>query len=209
MAKSKRLALVAAACALAAAGCTTKADGQPTGVSGASDTSPPTTSAESSDSASPTVEIPPRPEDISLEGLDPCTLYTDAQRAQLAVDDVKSLESESEHFEGMKECSLDVQTKQPFLEYTALAVTTEGLEVWLTGKRNADAELTSIQGFPAAKFKFRGVEDEGCDIAIGVADNQYLWVGLVPTEGNMKQDQICQLTEQAADMAMTTLQTLK
>lgn len=203
----KRLAL-AVALVLATAGCTTSATGQPTPEEGGESSTSSSTTSESS-GADPTVEVPPRPREISLDGLDPCTLYTDAQRAQLKVDDVKSRESDSNSFEGMKECSLAVEAQEPFYDYTALAVTTEGVEAWLTGNRNVDAELTSVQGFPAAQFKFRGVEDEGCDIAVGVADGQYLWVQVIPISRGFKQDQLCRMVSQATDMAMTTLQTLK
>lgn len=117
--------------------------------------------------------------------------------------------TESEFFEGMKECVLSVDAQEPFYDYSALLVTSEGVGEWLTGNRNVDAELTSVQGFPAAKFKFRGVEDEGCDIAVGVADKQYLWVDVVPISRGFTQDQLCQMVDQATEMAMTTLQTLK
>lgn len=171
-----------------------------------SDSTEPT--SESSDPGAPTVEVPPRPRDFSLDGLDPCTLFTQAQRAQLKVGNVRSRVSDSELFKDMKECSLSVD-EEPFYDYTAMAVTFEGVEEWLKGGRNSDSELTSVQGFPAARFKFRGVEDEGCDLAIGVADKQYLWVSVVPISRGFKQDQLCQLVGEAADMAMTTLQTVK
>lgn len=202
----KRLALVAAALALLAAGCTTSAGGQPKPAPDGSSTSTP--EPTSSGPSGPTVEIPPRPEDISLDGLDPCTLYTAAQRTELAVDDVRSRESESDNFKGMKECVLSVNT-DPYFDYTVMAVTTEGVEVWLSDGRNVDAELISVQGFPAARFKFRGSDGEGCDIAIGVADNQYLWVDILPLDRVFEQDQLCQMAGEAADMAMTTLQAVK
>lgn len=206
----KRLKLVVAAVALVAAGCTTSANGQPTPAPDGSSTnsSAPQTS-ESSGSGEPTVELPPRPRDISLEGLDPCTLYTEEQRVQLQADDVESGESDSQNFNGMKQCSLHKKSSEPFYGYSVTAVTSEGVEEWLTGDRNVDAEAISIQGFPAAKFKFRGVEDEGCDIAVGVADNQYLWVDILTVSRGFKQDQLCQMVDEAANMAMTTLQTLR
>jgi len=206
----KRLVLALAAVTLAAAGCTTSADGQPTRATGGSSTnsSDPQTS-DSPDSPTPTVEVPPRPRDISLEGLDPCTLFTEEQRAQLQANDVESGESESDFFNGMKECGLYVDDQEPFYEYSALAVTFEGVEVWLTGKRNVDAELTSVQGFPAAQFKFRGVEGEGCWFAVGVADKQYLAVQMQPTSRGFTQEKLCQMALDATNMALTTLQTLK
>ncbi len=72
-----------------------------------------------------------------------------------------------------------------------------------------DAELITVQGFPAAQFKFRGVEDEGCDIAVGVAEGQTLWIDVVPLDRVFEQDELCQMVSEAAEMAMTTLQTLK
>lgn len=206
----KRLLLTVAVVAAISAGCTTSASGQPTPTrDGGSSSTSTTSSSGSSGSEPPTVEVPSRPRDISLDGLDPCTLYTDAQRTQLNVDDVDSGESDSENFKGMKECTLAIEDQEPFYDYTALAVTTEGVEAWLTGNRNVDAELSSVQGFPAAQFKFRGVEDEGCDIAVGVADGQYLWVQVVPLSRGFKQDELCQMVSEATEMAMTTLQTLK
>jgi hypothetical protein len=206
----KRLILVVAAVALAAAGCTTSDPGQPTSTANGSstDSSAPQTS-DSPDAPTPTVEIPPRPRDISLEGLDPCTLYTEEQRAQLQANEVESGESEADFFKGMKECALYVDDQEPFYEYSAMAVTFEGVEAWLTGKRNADAELASVQGFPAARFKFRGVEDEGCWIAVGVADKQYLVVQMQPTSRGFTQEKICQMALDATNMALTTLQTLR
>lgn len=154
------------------------------------------------------MEIPPRPRDVSLHGLEPCTLFTDAQRAQLKLGNVRSKESGSKNFKGMKECVLSVD-KEPFYDYSAMAVTFEGVEEWLKNDRNSDSELTSVHGFPAARFKFRGVEDEGCDLAVGVADKQYLWVQIVPLTRVFTQDQLCQMVGGAADMAMTTLLALK
>lgn len=206
----KRLVLAVAAVAALSAGCTTSASGQPTSApeDGSSSTSP-TSSGDPTGSETPSVEIPPRPRDISLDGLDPCTLYTDAQRTQLKVSDVDSGVSESDNFKGMKECTLAVEDQEPFYDYTALAVTTEGIEEWLGGNRNVDADLTSVQGFPAAQFKFRGADGEGCDIAVGVGDTQYLWVQIVPLSRGFEQDQLCQMVSEATEMAMTTLQTLK
>lgn len=207
---SKRSVLAVVAVALMAAGCTTSASGQATPVPNSTSTSSsaPQTS-ESSGSATPTVEVPPRPRDISLDGLDPCTLFTEEQRAQLKADDVRSGESGSASFKGMKECALEIQAQEPFYSYNAMAVTFEGVEEWLTGNRNVDAELTSVQGFPAARFKFRGVESVSCVLGIGVAEKQTLIVETSPISRGFTQDQLCQMAEEAADMAMTTLQTLR
>jgi hypothetical protein len=136
-------------------------------------------------------------------------LYSEQQRTQLQVDDVKTLESDSQTYNGMKHCSLTKENAEPFYGYDAMAITFEGIDVWLTGKRNVDAELTSVQGFPAAKFKLRGVEEVECVFAVGVADKQSLQVEAAPMSRGFTQDQLCQMAEEAANMAMTTLLTLR
>ncbi|MFI7677000.1 DUF3558 domain-containing protein [Actinophytocola sp. NPDC049390] len=206
----KRLFLALAAVAMVSAGCASSASGLPTPAPGGDSSgtsSAPTT--EPSGSPSSTVEVPPRPRDISLDGLDPCTLFTEAQRTQLKATDVDSGESGSDNFKGMKECVLEVDDQERFYDYTALAVTTEGVDAWLTGQRNVEAELTDVQGFPAAQFKFRGSDGEGCDVAVGVAEKQNLWIQVVPYSRGFEQDELCQMARQATEMAMTTLQTLK
>jgi len=205
------IALVAAVGVLTlAAGCTDRESGEATpGSSNTSTSTPDGTSSDApSGSESPTVEIPPRPRDLSLDGLDPCTLFTDAQRAQLTVDDVRSKEASGDHYKGMRECDLEKATQEPFLTYSVIAATNEGVEFWLGGNRNADAKLISIGGYPAAQFSTKGV-DTDCVVAVGVADGQHIQVEMTPWSGDFTQDDICQASEQAAEMALQTLQTLK
>jgi hypothetical protein len=144
-----------------------------------------------------------------LDDVDPCTLFTEAQRGELNANDVDLNISESENFKGMKECVLSVDAQEPFYEYSAMAVTFEGMGIWLSGTRNVDAELVSIAGFPAAQFTFMGVQDESCSLAIDVADDQYLWVEMLPVSEGFEQDELCQMSQQAAEMAIATLQTLR
>ena len=109
----------------------------------------------------------------------------------------------------MKECTLDKISAEPFYVYNAIAVTNVDVSFWLNERRNADAKLISIGGYPAAEFHTKGVEDADCAIAIGVAKNQHLHVEFQPQSEDLKQDQICQRSEQAAEMALQTLQTLR
>jgi hypothetical protein len=200
--------LLAAASALTlVAGCTSREPGtataDPTGAS-----SPKSTDA-SSGSATPTEAIPPPPRELRLDGLDPCTLFTSAQRTELKVDKVRSRYAEgSETYKDMKECVLEITAQEPFLTYSALAVTNEDVSVWLTGNRNVDAKLISVGGYPAAQFSLMGT-DTNCAIAVGVAKGQYLWVDMDPWSGDFTYGDICKAGKQAAEMALQTLQTLK
>lgn len=155
------------------------------------------------------MEIPAPPKELRLDGLDPCTLYTPAQRTELKVDKFRTRNAEnSEYYKDMQECVLDVSTQEPFITYAALAVTNEDVSVWLTGNRNVDAKLISVGGYPAAQFSIMGT-DTNCSIAVGVAKGQHLWVDMTPWSGDFTYEDICNAGKQAAEMALQTLQTLK
>jgi hypothetical protein len=182
--------------------------GQATPGGGASTTG----SSESPESTStePSVNIPPPPRELSLDGVDPCALFTDAQRAQLRVNDVDPKDDGGEDiYDGMKACILDADAEEPFITYQVIAVTDVDVSFWLSEDRNADAELISVDGYPAAQFHTKGVEGSDCAIAVGVAKNQHLHVEMAPLSEDLDQDQICQGSKQAAEMALQTLQTLK
>lgn len=192
-----------------AAGCTTTEAGQATSGNSPGST---TESSESSTGTStqPSEEIPPPPRELSLAGLDPCTLFTDAQQAQLRVNSVDAKDDGGEDiYDGMKECILDADAEEPFITYQVIAVTDVDVSFWLSEDRNADAELISVAGFPAAQFHTKGVEGSDCAIAVGVAKNQHLHVEMAPLSEDLEQDEICQGSKQAAEMALQTLQTLK
>ncbi|MGH3862664.1 DUF3558 domain-containing protein [Actinokineospora sp.] len=206
--------LLAGACAvlLGISACTTSEAGSPTttptGQEGSA-TSKPT----STKSASPTVEIPARPKEFKLDAVDPCALFTEAQRGQLKINRSRLTTNNSDIWRGSKECVLNVQAQQPYYDYSALLITSEGIGPWLTGKRNVDADLISVAGFAAAKTVFKGASNERnsqeCAVSVDVAEGQQLMVSMSLTSRNaFTQDQICQMTEQAAGMAVTTLQTL-
>jgi hypothetical protein len=155
------------------------------------------------------VEIPAPPQELSLDGLDPCTLFTEPQRAELGVDNVREGVGSGTIYEGMKECALDKENAEPFYGYDVVAVTNVDVSFWINEPRNADVELISVAGYPAAKFKTKGTEDSDCAIALGVAKNQHLHVEFHPLSEDLQQDEICQRSEQAAEMAIQTLQTLR
>jgi hypothetical protein len=179
-------------------------EAKPGPTTGTSDGGEPTSESQTPSS----VDIPPPPRELSLAGLDPCTLLTDVQKVQLKVDDTRATVGTSAIYKDMKVCAFDVDT-EPFHAYDVVAVTNVDVSYWLTEDTNADAELISIGGYPAAEFRTKGTQDVDCAVAIGVAKNQHLHVEMAPISGEPTQDEICQASEQAAEMVLQTLQTLK
>lgn len=203
---AKSRLLIAVLAILFVAGCTTSEAGEPT----STDPQSPSSGEPTQDtSTSPSVDVPPPPRELSLEGLDPCTVITDDQRAQLKISNVRSRVGDDKIYKDMKECTLDADDADPFRTYTVIAVTNVDVSFWLSDERNADSELISIAGYPAAEFHTKGVQDSDCAVAVGVAKNQHLHVEMDPLSEDLKQDQICQASEQAAEMALQTLQTLR
>ncbi len=174
---------------------------------------PQTTSTGSSQtgSQSPTTSIPPRPRELKLSGVDPCSLITQAQRTELKVDRTRNRSNGSQQYKGMPECVLSIEKQQPFYQYVVTAATNEGIEPWLSGKRNVEAKLTTVEGFAAATFWSRGARGtnaDGCTIAIDVAAGQQLMVDTNNDGGHsFTLDQMCQRAQHAAQLAMQTLQT--
>jgi hypothetical protein len=102
-----------------------------------------------------------------------------------------------------------VQSQEPFHRYSVSTITTEGIDRWLTGERNVDAWLVSVVGFPAAQFKTLGTERADCATSVGVSEGQQLLVAIAPSaKRELTQDQLCQMTQLAAELALQTLQTL-
>jgi hypothetical protein len=158
------------------------------------------------------VAIPPRPKELPLNGLDPCALFTPAQTTQLQVDRTRKRTNESERFKGMAECVLEVR-KQPFYNYAVMAATNEGIASWFSGNRNVDARLSAVAGFGAATYwttGARGTNAADCSTAVDVAQNQQLII-TTNNDGDhsFALEQMCQRAEQAAALAIQTLQTVK
>jgi hypothetical protein len=199
-----RLVLLILVAGLALTGCTEADPGQAVAAGQNTTGQPPGGSGQ------PTAKIPPRPRDINLEGQDPCKLLSKTQADQIKVTRQRNLTQTESTFKGSPICAMDGSEGTANFEYNLWLVTTEGIEPWLGGKRNADAKLVSVDGFPAASYKIRGTTNFNCWTSVGVANNQQLMMEFQPTtRGVFSQEQMCQKSEQAATFAMQTLKTLK
>ncbi|HEV7647558.1 MAG TPA: DUF3558 domain-containing protein [Actinophytocola sp.] len=162
---------------------------------------------DSSETAAPTVEVPDRPKDLSLAGVDPCSLFTAPQLAELGIEGKPKPGKSDDQFHAPL-CTLDGPQSEPYYSYDVLVIADLGIDTWLTGRRNVDSWLVSVGGYPGVDFKTKGVEDRDCSTTVDVAEGQQLMVNQFPLS-DVDYKQLCQLSEKAATMALQTLQTLK
>jgi hypothetical protein len=138
-------------------------------------------------------------------------LFTKSQRAELQISDVRPNDGTGagDIYEGMKTCALDKDAEEPFITYDVVAVTNVDVSWWINEPHNADVKLISISGYPAAEFHIKGGGKYDCAVALGVAKNQPLHVERAPLNDDTTGEAICQGSEQAAEMALQTLQTMR
>ncbi|WP_285469601.1 DUF3558 domain-containing protein [Actinokineospora globicatena] len=187
------------------AACTTSEPGVPTtSAEAGGETTGPTSSTK------PTVALPARPRDLKLDAVDPCKLLTDPQLDQLKIKRVHPWTYDQETYRGAKGCVSDVSEESRRYEYSALLVTTEGVEAWLTGKRNVESEAVEVDDYGAARYRLTGdgPNSAPCTTALDVAQGQQLQVTTSTTGKDFSQDEVCRMSEKAANLVLTTLKTL-
>ncbi|OLF09470.1 hypothetical protein BLA60_20150 [Actinophytocola xinjiangensis] len=191
-----------------AAGCSDATGGTAVPNGGGGDTPSSAGPDPSSGGPEPTVEIPPRPKDLKVDGLEPCSVLTEAQVAQIAKDYKFDAPPVQDTAGKDKICTLE-QTAEPFNAIDVLLITDRGIEYWLSGQGNVDAWPVTVAEFPAVDYKLAGVDDEECVTSVGVADGQQLTVEYTVLTEEVDYRELCQVTEKIAAMATETLQTLR
>ncbi len=162
-------------------------------------------------SASPTPEVTtttrqpllPRPREIRLDGLDPCTVLSEEQRAQLSLDHDPNGYVDAAFGES-KACSFRSGISGNVMRLAL--VTVEGVGVWLSENSQVEPQFTTIGGFPAMVVRTPGL-DEVCNVEVDVAEGQFVDV-MFRDGGNEKkatQDTLCAGAERAAEAALTGL----
>lgn len=156
--------------------------------------------------SAPAASLPPRPAELSLRDVDPCTLLTTAQLDELKVN--SKPRPVADRREGPS-CSLDVDLTEPYYSYGIEPLVDADLTAWLTGERRNNSMTTepaTVEGFPALRnYRGAGVPAD-CESLVGVAPGQTLRVQMYPvTDGVFGQRQLCDMAEQAATLAVRSL----
>jgi hypothetical protein len=179
---------------LVLAGCTT--------VEGTPEPAPPGTSASAA---------PARPREVRVDGVDPCSLLTEAQRAELGLDGRPAFDSSpSLLYPGEVPLCLTRGFSPRAVAVAVGVVTTAGIEFFTAGDLAADVRPVKIAGFPAAvalPTRFT----EFCSVVVDVAPGQMIDVQF--RDGGRRppipQEQLCNDAERTADAVMATLLALR
>lgn len=182
---------------LVAVGCTNQEPGNATSSSKIGTISTTTSTAQPNKS---------RPQEIKLNGIDPCKVLTTDQMQQLTVVEAERNDSNIVKTGDVPTCSYGNNTS-PRITYGVGLVTTKGIEYW-RGNGNVDVEKIDVSGYAAVQLTLKGTSTLDCAVAVDVADGQQLYVDFSPTGQQVPQEQMCDNARRAAEFALTTLPTL-
>ncbi|MFL6140382.1 MAG: DUF3558 domain-containing protein [Labedaea sp.] len=181
-----------------ATGCTNTSAGQPLPTATGRTTDG--TDASPSSNSSTSGSAPARPQELRLDGKDPCALVPQSDWPKFYIDK-PGKPGQDETFK-----SPDCFYSNNVLGLGIALVVTEGINKWTDGSRTATAQqVAPIEGFPAISVT-RNNDKYTCAIAVDVANGQYLWadVNLTPSKASQVPER-CEYAHQWAESAMRTL----
>jgi hypothetical protein len=154
------------------------------------------------------VELPPRPREVRLDGVDPCSLLTGEQRVELGLD-ARPVFSQAPVglYPGGDVPACDIGGFEPRAVAVGISlVTTVGIERFTDSQLAAEIRPVSVQGFPAVVAVPTRFSDY-CSVIVDVAPGQLVDVQFATggREPPIPQPQLCRDAELVAVAAMTTL----
>ncbi len=156
------------------------------------------------------IELPPRPRDIEVRDVDPCSLLTERQRVELGLETPPLFDTteQSVFFEGPTTVCTSLAF-DPLSFGVTVELTFDGLGIAGFTGRPVSSELTvlDLEGFPAVLAR---PEDQlFCEVMVDLAPGSGL--SLLYRDGGRRtipQDDLCDGVLQVAEKAMSTLVSL-
>jgi hypothetical protein len=189
------------------AGCTTQQPGQASAATGTTTTkaSPPY-QAPTNNVAS--IKLPPRPKDIPVDGVDPCSLLTAQQQHDFGLGrPFKGLPNELMH--NSPTCNFafhDINLSGD--EYSIEVDTRDGIQSWLNPYLIDTFTAVTIDGFPALDVVVQGNSPLSCATEVSVANGQMIGVDY-GSYNHESASAMCVKAEKFATAVIATLQTLR
>lgn len=150
-----------------------------------------------------TVTLTPRPASLSLDGVNPCTILSSSQRADLSLDSPPTAYTDQE-FDKAKACS--IRGLESGTVARLALVLNMGVDVWLSDEAQVQTQPVTTDGFPAIVVRTPGLTD-ACNVEVDTADNEFLDV-LFRDGGNtppIPQDTLCLGAQRVAEAAVSSL----
>lgn len=157
---------------------------------------PPTTTPATS-------TLPPRPGSLPLNGVDPCTILTSSQRADLSLDTTPTPYTDEE-FDKAKACG--IRGRDSGTEARLALVLDMGVDVWLSDEAQVQTAPVRVDGWPALVVRTPGLDD-ACNVEVDTGQDQFLDV-LFRDGGNtppIPQNTLCLGAQRVAEAAVTSL----
>ncbi|MDQ7806529.1 DUF3558 domain-containing protein [Amycolatopsis sp. A133] len=180
---------------VALAGCSAGTDGTPYPVE---------TAATAASQSAKAAQLPQRPADLSLRGVDLCAVFPQVQLDALKITSLPRAAPEGAD----PTCVFDADGAEPVHSYHVRAVPSD-LDQWITGARKKNSMTTepkSIGGYPALTNYRAAGDPADCETLVGVAKGQTLAVQTFAiTRGKLTQPQLCDMSAHAADLALQSL----
>lgn len=151
----------------------------------------------------PKVSLPPRPKEIKLDRVDPCTLLTTRQRKTLGMDR-PPLPTRYPTMGNAKVCDFRDSTRALTVRIGLVLV--QGVGVWLEETAQADAKAATVAGFPAVVVR-TAEQTKFCNVEVDVAEGQFLDIqfGDAGNAHPPSLDSLCASAQEVANAAMSTL----
>ncbi|WP_158228334.1 DUF3558 domain-containing protein [Pseudonocardia sp. MH-G8] len=154
------------------------------------------------------IELPARPREVRLDGVDPCSLLTEQQRVELGLDGRPvSTRDRVGLYEGTEVPLCTVRGFEPRAVTVGVSlVGSVGIERFTSGELATDLQQVTVQGFPAVVAVPTRFTDY-CTVIVDVAAGQLLDVqyGTGGQQPPIPQMQLCRDAETVAGAAMMTL----
>jgi hypothetical protein len=167
-----------------------------------------TTISGQAEPAAPSTSSPQRPREVRVDGVDPCSLLTEEQRAELGLDGRPVLDrSPTSLYPGGDVPSCTVSGFEPRAVWVGLTlVATAGIERYASGDLRVDVRPATVRGFPALTAKPQRFT-EWCSVIVDVAPGQLIDVHFADGGGTppVPQEQLCDDAAVVADRVMDTL----
>lgn len=179
----------------ALAGCSAGTEGTPYPVE---------TAATAASQSAKAAQLPQRPADLSLQGVDLCAIFPQVQLDALKITSLPRAAPEQDG----PTCVFDADGAEPVHSYHVRAVPAD-LDQWITGARKKNSMTTepkTIGGYPALTNYRAAGDPADCETLVGVAKGHTLAVQTFAiTRGKLTQPQLCDMSAHAADVALQTL----